>query len=153
MSYYLNFYRLSITHKDVSFTITWLSVSQATLHRTLMCAVAPKSNHQVFLGIEAKLTSEQTKVKNIPFLARQAWYFVHSFFMCPDFLQKNQSSLFLGFFWSGPLAASTFFLFLPLFFEVLTRRILPDFLCLSLFSSCTQYKISSFRVYFFFLQL
>jgi len=35
-----------------------------------MLVVPPESNHQVFLGTEAKLTSEQTKVKNIPFLAR-----------------------------------------------------------------------------------
>jgi len=37
-----------------------------------MLVVAPKSNHQVLLGTDAKLTSEQTKVRNIPFFARQA---------------------------------------------------------------------------------
>ncbi|KAL2322425.1 hypothetical protein Fmac_026804 [Flemingia macrophylla] len=39
---------------------------------TVMLDVAPKSNHQVFLGTEAKLFSKQTKVRIIPFFVFQA---------------------------------------------------------------------------------
>jgi len=37
-----------------------------------MLVVEPESNHQVILGTKAKLTLEQTKVRNISFFARQA---------------------------------------------------------------------------------
>jgi len=45
------------------------------LHRqpyivTLICVVAPESTHQVSIGAKLKLTSEQTKVRIIPFFAR-----------------------------------------------------------------------------------
>ena len=67
---------------------------------TLMSVVAPESTHQVSLRTKAKLTLEQTRARDLPFFTCHVAYLGHYFFMCLDFLQKQQvnSSSFFGFF-------------------------------------------------------
>ena len=62
---------------------------QSCIH-TLIWVVISKSINQVCLSTEAKLTSEQTKVRSIPLFTCHLAYLGHSFFLCPAFSQKKQ---------------------------------------------------------------
>ena len=110
------------------------------------------------VGIEVKLTSEQTKIRGVPFFTRQEWYLIQSFFMCPPLPQKKQakssSCLFCCFLRGGaPVISLLLSLFLLLSLEVNFKWALSILSYFSLSSSYTQCEISSLRVHLSFWQL